>query len=71
MRGNTIDAMTREVSRNGLGLLHRGMVQPGEVTVKMTTEERTYTYRVLIEWCIPCEKGMYMSGGRFLRDDNS
>lgn len=68
LRGNTIDAVTREVSRNGLGLLHRGMIQPGEVTVKMKTEDRNYTYRVLIEWCIPCERGMFMSGGRFLRD---
>ncbi|MAT16152.1 MAG: PilZ domain-containing protein [Planctomyces sp.] len=68
-RGNTVDAMTREVSRNGLGLVHRGSIQPGEVTVKMATEDRHYEYRVLIEWCIPVERGMFMSGGRFLRDE--
>jgi hypothetical protein len=65
-RGNTVEAMTREISRLGIGLLHRGSVSLGEVTVKMASETREYTYRVEIEWCTPCEKGMFMSGGRFL-----
>lgn len=65
-RGNSIAAMTREISRFGIGLLHRGSVSPGEVTVKMASESREYVYRVAIEWCVPCENGMFMSGGRFL-----
>lgn len=65
-RGNLVSAMTREISRFGIGLLHRGSVAPGEVTVKMASESREYSYRVAIEWCVPCENGMYMSGGRFL-----
>lgn len=65
-RGNTISTMTREISRAGLGLLHRGAIQPGEVTVRMASETRGFEYRVLIEWCQPCENGMFMSGGRFL-----
>lgn len=68
-RGNTVDAMTREVSRNGLGLVHRGAIETGEVNIKMSTDDRNYEYRVLLEWCIPCENGMFMSGGRFLRDE--
>lgn len=67
MRGNVIDSMTREISRTGIGMLHRGSVSPGEVTVKMASETREFEYRVLIEWCRPCENGMFMSGGRFLR----
>jgi hypothetical protein len=65
-RGNTVEAMTREISRLGIGLLHRGAIAPGEVTVRMASETRDYTYRVEIEWCTPCENGMFLSGGRFL-----
>ena len=65
-RGNTISAMTREISRTGLGLLHRGSVSPGEVTIRMASDSREFEYRVLLEWCSPCENGMFMSGGRFL-----
>ncbi len=66
-RGNTVEAMTREISRQGIGLVHRGSVTPGEVTVKMASESREYTYRVSLEWCAPCSNGMFFSGGRFLR----
>ena len=70
-RGNTVSAMTREISRFGIGLLHRGSVSPGEMTVKMASESREYCYRVSIEWCIPCDNGMFMSGGRFLSKPHS
>jgi hypothetical protein len=66
-RGNTVAAMTREISRSGIGLVHRGSISPGEVTVRMASETREFEYRVLVEWCHPCENGMFMSGGRFLR----
>ncbi len=65
-RGNTVEAMTREISRLGIGLIHRGSLSPGEVTVKMASESRQYTYRVQLEWCTPCDHGMFISGGRFL-----
>ncbi len=68
-RGNTVAAMTREISRNGIGLLHRGALTPGEVTVRMASDTREYEYRVLLEWCQPCQNGMFMSGGRFLSRD--
>jgi hypothetical protein len=55
-RGNTISAMTREISRTGIGMLHRGAVTPGD----------EFTYNVRVEWCSPCDNGMFMSGGRFL-----
>ena len=65
-RGNTVSAMTREISRQGIGLLHRGSLSPGEVTVRMASETRAFTYRVVIDWCYPCENGMFMSGGHFV-----
>jgi hypothetical protein len=68
-RGNTVSAMTREISRDGLGLLHRGAITPGEVTVRMASEDRQFVYRVAIEWCHPCENGMFLSGGRILPND--
>jgi hypothetical protein len=65
-RGNTIDAMTREISRSGVGLLHRGSVSPGKVALKLASDTQEFEYCVLIEWCTPCDGGMFMSGGRFL-----
>ena len=65
-RGNTVPAMTREISRYGIGLLHRGAMSLGVVTVKMASESREYCYGVALEWCMPCENGMFMSGGRFM-----
>jgi hypothetical protein len=64
-RGNTIPAMTREISRDGVGLLHRGSISSGMATVKLASETRDYVYRVTIEWCMPCQNGMFISGGRF------
>lgn len=68
-RGNTISAMTREISRTGIGLLHRGSVSPGETTVRMASETREFEYRVMLEWCQPCDNGMFMSGGKFLSNE--
>ncbi|MFV0446581.1 MAG: PilZ domain-containing protein [Planctomycetaceae bacterium] len=65
-RGNTISAMTREISRFGIGLLHRGYINPSEVVVRMASETRQFQYRVQIEWCHPADNGMFLSGGRFV-----
>ena len=66
LRGNTISAMTREISRTGIGMLHRGTLDPGLATVRMASETREFEYQVQIEWCTPCDNGMFISGGRFL-----
>jgi hypothetical protein len=65
-RGNTIAAMTREISRTGIGLVHKGTVSPGDVRIKLASDSREFEYRVHIEWCYPCDEGMFLSGGRFL-----
>lgn len=67
-RGNTVEAMTREISRDGMGLLHRGSLNPGQVIVKMSSETKNFEYKVKIEWCHPVERGMFFSGGRFIKD---
>lgn len=64
-RGNTVSAMTREISRFGIGLLHRGYITPGDVIVRMASETREFTYHVQLEWCHPADNGMFLSGGRF------
>lgn len=70
-RGNTVAAMTREISRFGIGLLHRGHITPGEVTIRMASETRQFEYHVVLEWCDPCDNGMFMSGGRFLSSNTA
>jgi hypothetical protein len=71
LRGNTVSAMTREISRFGIGLLHRGYISPGEITVRMASETREFEYRVQLEWCRSCTNGMFISGGRFLSQKRS
>lgn len=66
LRGNTVSAMTREISRFGIGLIHKGSISPGDVTIRMASDSREFEYGVHIEWCRPVENGMFMSGGRFL-----
>ncbi len=65
-RGNVVSAMTREISRSGIGFVHRGAVNPGEVRVKLASDTREFEYTVHLEWCTPCDGGMFISGGRFL-----
>lgn len=66
-RGNLVPAMTREISRTGIGLMHKGSVTPGDVRIKLASDTREFEYSVRLEWCLPCEGGMFLSGGRFLK----
>ena len=68
LRGNTVPAMTREISRGGLGLLTRGRLNVGFCRVKMSSETREFDYRVEIEWCRPTEHALWLSGGRFVTE---
>lgn len=65
-RGNLISAMTREISRTGIGFIHKGSMNPGEVRVKLASDTREFEYSVQLEWCHPADNGMFLSGGRFL-----
>ena len=70
-RGNSIPAITRELNHLGIGLLHSGSISLEEVAVKIATELQEYSYPVFIEWCVPCENGMFLSGGRFMSQPDS
>lgn len=70
-RGNKVPAMTRDISRCGIGLLFRGSISPGEITVTMASETREYRYRVQLHWCQPTSNGMWIGGGEFLGKLNS
>ncbi len=65
-RGNLVEAMTREISRTGIGFVHKGSITPGQVRVKLSSDTREFEYSVQLEWCQPCEGGMFLSGGKFL-----
>lgn len=65
-RGNTVAAVTREISRFGIGLLHKGAITPGDAIVKMYSDSLEFRYEVKISWCQPCDNGMFISGGQFL-----
>lgn len=65
-RGNKVPAMTRDISRFGIGLLFKGSISPGEITVTMTSDTREYKYRVLLHWSQPTSNGMWIGGGEFL-----
>lgn len=65
-RGSKIPAMTRDISRFGIGLLFKGSISPGEITVTMTSDTREYKYRVLLHWSQPTSNGMWIGGGEFL-----
>lgn len=65
-RGNTVPAMTRDISRFGIGLLFKGSISPGEITVKMASDSREYKYRVRLCWAQPTDNGMWIGGGEFI-----
>jgi len=70
-RGNTVAAMTREISRAGIGFVHRGSISPGTVHVRLASDTREFQYSVYVEWCSPADNGMFLSGGRFVTHINS
>ena len=60
-------AFTREISADGIGLLHQVALRPSKVDVHVATASGTTArLRVHILWCRPCGQGWYLSGGRFV-----
>lgn len=60
-------AFTREISADGIGLLHQVALRPLKVDVHVATANgATSRLRVHILWCRPCGQGWYISGGRFV-----
>lgn len=66
-RGNIINALTLNISRFGIGLCHRGIIQPNqEITVEMYSDKRRFTYRVQLKWVLLCSNNICRSGGTIL-----
>ena len=36
------------------------------LTSARASDSREFEYQVALEWCVPAEDGMFMSGGQFL-----
>ena len=65
-RGNMVDVLTRDISKKGIGLLHRGSLQPDQhVNISLKSSTREFCYKLFIRWCTPCSNGMFISGGTF------
>jgi hypothetical protein len=58
---------SREISTQGIGLLHNVELPPGDLEIAIPSK-RGYSIRVRtrIMWCHPCGEGWYISGGQFL-----
>lgn len=60
-------AFTREISADGIGLLHRVEFRPGKVDALISTAGGdTARLRIHLLWCRPCGEGWFLSGGRFI-----
>ena len=60
-------AFTRELSTNGIGLLHNVPLEPGLYSVTIQTAPgQSYPFPTEILWCRPCGEGWHLSGGRFV-----
>jgi hypothetical protein len=65
-------AFARDISMEGIGLLHWMPVRPEPVSVICKLEDGTrLCLSVKIDWCQPCGVGWYTSGGRFLEAEHS
>lgn len=63
----SLAGVTRQISPSGIGLLHRGPLGKGPVSVTLHGE-CGYAVTLPIEnvWCRPCGPYWFLSGGRFL-----
>ena len=59
---------SRDISPNGIGLLHNYPVEPEQHVILTIHSEALGPVRVWSEvaWCDPCGEGWYLSGLRFL-----
>lgn len=65
-------AFTREISRTGIGLVHDGALDLGEIGLVIHDgSAEPVQLRVELLWCRPSGDGWYISGGRFLTPDQA
>lgn len=60
-------AFTRELSINGVGLLHNVLLEPGRYLITISPAHGpSCSIATEILWQRPCGEGWYVSGGRFV-----
>lgn len=60
---------TRDVSRDGIGLLHNEPIEPQIVTLSVTCSTGDVaSFKLHLDWCLSCGEGWYISGGGFADD---
>ena len=63
-----VPAMIRDISLDGIGLLHVIPIDPGEVTLRILSEcGKTICARVNIRRCCELIRHYYASGGEYIR----
>ena len=58
---------TRDISEEGVGLLHSFPLDPGEVVIKISCPgQKPKPLKVNLEWCKTFDENCFISGGRFV-----
>ena len=67
--GTTYQVFTRDISRSGLGLLHKMPLEPGriQVTIQLRTGTSVELEAELL-WCEASRSSRFVSGARFLSE---
>ena len=65
--GQRVSAFSRDLSAQGVGMLHSEKLPLEEVDLSIATG-RGYVVKVrtMVIWCKPCSDDMYVSGGHFI-----
>lgn len=62
-----LTGLTRDVSPEGIGLIHFFPLECGECVIKVTYPNRKpKLLKIKIQWCRPFGDGWYISGGLFI-----
>jgi hypothetical protein len=62
----SLAAFGRDISLDGIGLVHRGPIENGYATLSIPTSSGTADVTADIKWCRPCGGDLFLSGGRFV-----
>ncbi len=63
----TFSVFTRDISPDGMGLLHNMPIEPQIVNLAVHCSNGTIVeLRLDLDWCLSCGEGWYISGGGFM-----
>ena len=64
--GRQYSAFSRDLAKNGIGLVHSFDLPCNEVVISIREGEYAVNVRTKIVCCQPCGEGWYLSGGEFV-----